>query len=548
MLRVFDDVIDSPLSKNNDMVHSCPIEEENSFEIKLSETSMLNDMDLTSCVGGILSSLNEATPSNIISQGFIDQANGQTTASFNNEFEETQCVGGIIEELSQPYDNDMRTVKVEEVSMFLDMDLTAPVCTLIEIDSGHPKTNSDISFQKVSEMEMTACVGGIIQSDHPLSSSLTNVEMNIELSLNTTEERVLFPTLDRSYIAANDEDIRTDVIPLQPNSTNTLILIDPIENAKDDFNQLFLPRLSIETNKRLSIGPSDICVNNSFTPTKSVIWKICSPITGRKMSMGMSYSPITPSMMSSPSSTLDHTSRMLSTSIPMTSYSPYVEKLKEDISKAKDSPLVIGTPKWRSISSPLRNKLSELRSSPINESLFSSPVLRHSSILQVPLDEQDISLIEDTEQPPPIDMPDSPVLRSFKKSKTFPLQQEPTTYSSILQENSLKANLKQFLMDSGIRFLDNITSSTTRRETLSRSRESGEYSAKKLLLHGCISMPECELFEQSCEVLEARISDIRSELQLLEAKFEMNPPSPCIYFYEQENDQELRQQKIVSSN
>ncbi|KGG50160.1 hypothetical protein DI09_85p110 [Mitosporidium daphniae] len=541
--------------------------EEDSFEVNVNS----NDMDITLCVGGIISS-------------------GPEPFKFNEEpevlsMDETQCVGGIVQEFPE-----------QPSAAAADMELTCTVGGIIDDPVCHSPASPGFDA-----MDITLCVGNVISlpRQHSNSEDILNADL---LSFGDPID-VENPHAEGSHPLPDKEmslpGMGSDAPTQDRFSDERGNLVSTNCSSSDEFNNLFLPKLSLKTCSLDTALAQQQQFTDAGTPTKSVIWKICSPITGRKISTGMAFSPITTAAtsMRETGTTFDIESCLVSTpkktttankcalpaaaspslslpvqqtrrisNIPMTNYSPYVERLKEDISKVRDSPLVIGTPKWRSMTSPLRSRLVELRSSPTSNAIFSSPVNHISSLFAGLSESQDTSFIEDMMQPPLVDISHSPVLRALKKSKlegntrliiedghaqkaetTGQAQKAETTgHDSTLKQS---VDLKRFLSDAGIRFLDNVTSNTTRRETLSRcSRESGEFSAKRLVLHWCISMPECELYEQSCEVLELRIADIRAELHHIECKFQTEPPHFYLSFYAPSSgsQEECRAQKIVA--
>ena len=541
------------------------LQKDDSFEVDINTT----DMDITSCVGGIISLVSSPLPPNE-NIDFISM-------------DETQCVGGIVQEFTEQSSSMEITAT--------DMELTCTVGGILH----DPLEQSSVSLISDS-MDITSCVGEVIFMKH--QTEVLELDLNMKQTPLEEDKNEQNQHAQEAQPKGNLKDLFEEPanVPLghlfgeqdAPSSTTCHV---------DEFNNLFLPRLSLKSSLDATISQSQTS-SHVNTPTKSVIWKICSPITGRKMSMGMVFSPISSThtftsteetngkttgaelaLLSTPNKLIPQSASVSSpisvlssfplqgeqalrvSNVPMTGYSPYVEKLKEDISKVKDSPLVIGTPKWRSMASPLRNRLVELRASPISNTIFSSPMRRLSSLLPSVMEGQDVSFIEDMVQPQLVDISHSPVLRALKKSK-FEANDEGQAKDNIDKAPNDRAvniekmepkqviDLRRFLTDAGIRFLDNVTSNTTRRETLSRSsRDSGDFSAKRLVLHWCISMPECELYEQSCEVLELRVADIRAELQQIESRFQSDPPGIYTLFYahppSSSNHEELRAQMIV---
>ena len=92
-------------------------------------------------------------------------------------------------------------------------------------------------------------------------------------------------------------------------------------------------------------------------------------------------------------------------------------------------------------------------------------------------------------------------------------------------ESSLKkADLKEFLNECGVRFLDNL-SSLNRRETNSRPRDSSISAVPgRSLTVMSTSVPEGEIVEKASEVLTQKILGAKDQLEKLENQFNISPP------------------------
>lgn len=100
-----------------------------------------------------------------------------------------------------------------------------------------------------------------------------------------------------------------------------------------------------------------------------------------------------------------------------------------------------------------------------------------------------------------------------------PFQVESPTVTLILP----RASLKDFLTETGIRFLDNL-SSLTRRETTGRPRESELITEDRQLYVDCGLSLESDALDEACGVLAGQIEAIREELSRQEEQFNHSPP------------------------
>jgi hypothetical protein len=101
----------------------------------------------------------------------------------------------------------------------------------------------------------------------------------------------------------------------------------------------------------------------------------------------------------------------------------------------------------------------------------------------------------------------------------IPSQTESPTVTIMLP----RASLKDFLNETGVRFLDNL-SSLNRRETTGRPRES-EFvtAAKQMFVDAGLSL-EGDILDAACGDLAAMIGQVREELQRQEEQFNHSPP------------------------
>jgi Spc7 kinetochore protein len=92
------------------------------------------------------------------------------------------------------------------------------------------------------------------------------------------------------------------------------------------------------------------------------------------------------------------------------------------------------------------------------------------------------------------------------------------------ETNLKKADLKEFLNECGVRFLDNLTS-LNRRETNSRPRDSSISAVPgRSLTVMSTSVPEGEIVEKASEILTQRILGAKDRLEKLESQFNISPP------------------------
>jgi hypothetical protein len=92
------------------------------------------------------------------------------------------------------------------------------------------------------------------------------------------------------------------------------------------------------------------------------------------------------------------------------------------------------------------------------------------------------------------------------------------------EPNLKKADLKEFLNECGVRFLDNLTS-LNRRETNSRPRDSSISAVPgRSLTVMSTSVPEGEIVEKASEVLTQKILGAKDQLEKLENQFNISPP------------------------
>lgn len=108
---------------------------------------------------------------------------------------------------------------------------------------------------------------------------------------------------------------------------------------------------------------------------------------------------------------------------------------------------------------------------------------------------------------------------AFKFADEPPLTESPTVTIMLP-----RASLRVFLQETGVRFMDQL-STTTRRETLGRPRDSvGSFTlVKRLQATGAASV-ECEVYESACHDLETQIESTRKNLETTEEHFNHSPP------------------------
>lgn len=106
-----------------------------------------------------------------------------------------------------------------------------------------------------------------------------------------------------------------------------------------------------------------------------------------------------------------------------------------------------------------------------------------------------------------------------------PSQAESPTVTILLP----RASLKDFLNETGVRFLDNL-SSLNRRETSGRPRESELVSpGRQLFVDGGLSL-ESDALDEGCQRLAAMIGELRTELGRAEEQFNHSPPLPYLEY------------------
>lgn len=106
-----------------------------------------------------------------------------------------------------------------------------------------------------------------------------------------------------------------------------------------------------------------------------------------------------------------------------------------------------------------------------------------------------------------------------------PSQAESPTVTILLP----RASLKDFLNETGVRFLDNL-SSLNRRETSGRPRESELVSpGRQLFVDGGSSL-ESDALDEGCQRLAVMIGELRTELGKAEEQFNHSPPLPYLEY------------------
>ncbi|PJF16805.1 hypothetical protein PSACC_03367 [Paramicrosporidium saccamoebae] len=133
-----------------------------------------------------------------------------------------------------------------------------------------------------------------------------------------------------------------------------------------------------------------------------------------------------------------------------------------------------------------------------------------------------------TEESPPAKQlytPQSPAINLVPPTS----QTESPTVTIMLP----RASLKDFLNETGVRFLDNI-SSLNRRETTGRPRESEVVSAaKQLFIDGGLSL-EGDALDDACVRLAGMLTEIRDDLQKQEEQFNHSPPLAFLQYRDPE--------------
>jgi hypothetical protein len=133
-----------------------------------------------------------------------------------------------------------------------------------------------------------------------------------------------------------------------------------------------------------------------------------------------------------------------------------------------------------------------------------------------------------TEESPPAKQlytPQSPAMNLVPPTS----QTESPTVTIMLP----RASLKDFLNETGVRFLDNI-SSLNRRETTGRPRESEVVSvAKQLFVDGGLSL-EGDALDEACVRLAGMLTEIRDDLQKQEEQFNHSPPLAFLQYRDPE--------------
>lgn len=130
--------------------------------------------------------------------------------------------------------------------------------------------------------------------------------------------------------------------------------------------------------------------------------------------------------------------------------------------------------------------------------------------------------------PPPVA---TPIERATKALLSSPTPSESPTVTTLLP----RASLKDFLHETGVRFLDNL-SSLARRETSGRPRESELISAGKQLYVDCGLSLECDALDGACQQLSEMIAQVKGELARHEEQFNHSPPLAFLEYHREKQE------------
>ena len=104
-----------------------------------------------------------------------------------------------------------------------------------------------------------------------------------------------------------------------------------------------------------------------------------------------------------------------------------------------------------------------------------------------------------------------------------------------------RASLKDFLNETGVRFLDNL-SSLTRRETTGRPRDSDIMTLARQAFIASTLVPESDVYDTACEDLVALITQAKEQVAQQESHFNHSPP---LAFLQWHRETERREAVVV---
>ena len=365
---------------------------------------LLDDMEMTGCVGGII------------------QANGDHRDE-NQTMDLTSCLGGILQNLPRAS--------------------TSPSV----LESIHP-----VSPSSVDTMELTRVVGGIIGGLVRTDESPMAVEHH---SARHEGEKSKGTRHGEKHHEKNKDD--KEMGKMKSDLDHVEVDMDETQVMKPPTTTLQMKKTTNATPPRSSTSPSPFLVETPLNSEMSFIGDMAAP---RSLGCGASPAP---------------------------------SRRSQDVLEEMD------------LTTELFNKY-------IDTSRFNSLTLHGANDDDVVKREADeFNRITQTME---MAVGTPRVTAALPSSQT-----ESPTVTLILP----RASLRDFLNDTGIRFLDNL-SSLTRRETTGRPRESELVSAGRQLFVDCGLSLESDAMDEACVELASHIHAVRDELQRQEEHFNHSPP------------------------